>query len=133
MNVEVRELTQEELASIIKELVTEAEKYPVEARFILKLDISRRVSGCGYMYNYGQDYEVLLGEADIVILGQEEYDCEEREEIAIIPKTTPTVVALHEWDEHPGSKDTLTLYVFDGKAWRSMTVQVPKSFSLYHV
>ena len=124
--IEIKELSEEEIISLVKEILGNREKYQEEAKLILLLDdLEMRYPGCGYVYNYGYELKIIVGEADILVLKREEnYDCTSREKIAVIPKTVPTALLLLEWDESPGAKNTLTIYVFSGE-WRSLSLNLP--------
>ena len=130
IEIETKELTEKEIVSLVSEILSNKEKYQQEAKYLLKLELERRISGCGYVYLFGYDFKIL-GEADVVRLKYEEsYDCTIHEEVVIIPKTVPTIVIEHQYDEQPATKDKLTVHVFDGESWRSMRLTVAKPIRL---
>jgi hypothetical protein len=129
--IEIRELSEEEIMSLVSNILSNKERYKEEAKYILELNLETRIAGCGYVYLYGQDIQKLLGEADILILERrEDYDCTLREKIVVIPKSVPVVILEEEWDDYPEAKNKLTIHVFNGEDWRSMSITVPKWFRL---
>jgi len=123
---QTRELGEEEIARLINEVLQEPEKYEEEARLILKLVLNSRRSGCGYIYLYREDMEVLEGSVDTITLSKSEYNCDVEEEVAIVPKTVPVVLKITYLDTNPEVGDYIQYYVFDGKGWRSVKVILPK-------
>jgi hypothetical protein len=121
VKVETKEITPE----MVRELVEKAS--PTEWKYLMKLKLSRRVSGCGWVYKYGWDLQTLWGNVDIVKLREKEYhDCTIESELLLIPKTVPVVVMLSEWNDDPQVKDTVTTYVFTIDGWKSVETEVPK-------
>jgi hypothetical protein len=111
-------------AEILEKLLSEAK--PEEWRYILKLKLSERIAGCGYIYRYGWNIEVLQGEAEIVTIRRKEhYDCTVETDLLVIPKTVPTVVKLLEWDTDPEVGNTETIYIMTEWGWRSVSTKVP--------
>jgi hypothetical protein len=130
VEIEKSELTEEKIASLVNEILRNKEKYAIESKLILVLELEERYTGCGYVYLWG-DRIKIIGSADTIILEEKDtYDCLSRSRIAIIPKMVPTIVLKHHYDDAPGTRNTLTLYVFDGSSWNSMIINVPKDFSL---
>jgi hypothetical protein len=126
------ELSEEMIAQLVREVLTQKEKYQSEVKYILLLNLETRHEGCGYVYNYFSDYAVFMGDAQIVTLDVEEsHDCTARQRVAIIPQSVPTVVLQHDHDDQPSIKDKLVIYVFDGAEWKSIAISVPKHFRLY--
>jgi hypothetical protein len=109
----------------IKELVEKAT--PTEWKYLLKLKLERRISGCGWVYKYGWDIKILHGEVEMVTLNKREHhDCTIETEMLLVPKTIPAVVLLSEWNDDPQVKDTVTTYVFTSDGWKSIETEVPK-------
>ncbi|MCI4407826.1 MAG: hypothetical protein JHC26_01950 [Thermofilum sp.] len=122
---EVKELTEEQVANLIKEILNNKEKFSSEARLILTLRFERR-RGCGYIYDFDYDFSVSVGEADIVTLQRNEFsDCSIEEKIAVIPRTVPVVLITTEWDESPNGKNVLSVHLFDGSEWKATSIKLP--------
>jgi len=122
--MEVKEIDEETLANLIKEILESPEKYQSEAKYLLTLHFERR-RGCGYVYDYDYDIATVFGEADIVTLQRNERtDCSEEEKLVVIPKTVPVVLVTTEWDESPHGRNILTIYAFDGNEWKSMALRL---------
>jgi hypothetical protein len=129
--IEKRELSEEEVAELVKEIILQKEKYQPEYQYILILELETRHEGCGYVYNYFSDYAIFMGEAQRVTLDVEEtYDCVTRQRVAIIPQSVPVVIIQHNHDDQPTIKDRLIIHVFDGESWKSLVINVPKHFRL---
>ena len=119
---EVKEITPEQFANMINEIITHPEKYPTEAKLILILETWNRQ---GPAYVDFAKYEVLDGEVDEVELeyrcNSYPYPCFRR--VAIIPKTTTVVV---KWYSYTDTTDPPTerevIHVFTGKEWKRVDV-----------
>jgi hypothetical protein len=109
----------------IKKLIEQAS--PIEFKYLLKLRLERRRGGCGYVYLFWTDAEVIYGDADVITL--DKYyadDCTWFEDILIVPKTVPTIVLLKHHDDDPEYSDYNDIYVFDRDGWKSVRVWIPK-------
>jgi len=124
--LKARELTEEEIKGLVDEILQNPDRYQTEAKLILKLKTDFRRRGCGYRYLYSNDYKVLYGEVDEVVLYRSEFNCDVSEDVAIIPKTVPVVVLQRHHDDNPDTNDYATLYVFTGSEWKSMKFPIPK-------
>jgi len=124
--LKVENLSEEEIRRLVNDILENPEKYKTEAKFILKLDISFRKGGCGYVYLYDNDYIILRGVIDEVILYRSEFNCDVSEEVVVIPKTVPVIIMQRHHDDNPEVVDWVTVYVFTGKEWKSITFEVPK-------
>jgi len=111
----------------VVELIKEATKSGgEEAKLILMLELSGRYGGCGWRYLWSSRIVQLLGEVEVVELKYDDVpsECLRHAKVAIIPRTVPAIIAVYHEDEDPECSNTLTLYVFDGKAWKSMTIDL---------
>ena len=115
---EVKEITPEQFANMINEIITHPEKYPTEAKLILILETWNRQ---GPAYTDYAEFTVLDGEVDEVEL---DYRCESYpypcfRKVALIPKTTTVVVKWYSYtDTTDPPSEQLTIYVFTGKEWK---------------
>ena len=119
-------LEEEKLREMVKDILQNPEKYPVESRLILKIRREGRRSGCGYRYLYKNDYKVLDGEVQEVELDVGEYDCNWFEDVAIIPLTVPVIIMERYHDDDPQISDYVIIHVFGVDGWRRLKVFVPK-------
>jgi len=117
-------ISEEILNKIVGDIVQNPEKYPTEARLILKIRREGRRGGCGYVYLYKNDYEILKGEVQEVVLSYGEHDCNWFEDVAIIPQTVPVVVMEKYHDEDPQVRDYITIHVFGVDGWKSVRVAI---------
>jgi hypothetical protein len=117
-------ISEETLNKIVSDIVQNPEKYPTEARLILKIRREGRRGGCGYVYLYKNDYEILKGEVQEVVLSYGEQDCNWFEDVAIIPQTVPVVVMEKYHDEDPQVHDYITIHVFGVDGWKSVSVAI---------
>ena len=116
-------LTEKEVAEIIRKVIEEGKE---EAKLILTIELHNRTRGCGYVYLYRTDLEIIEGSVDIVVLEKREYNCDVTENIAVIPKSVPAAVRVTYIDESPEVGNSATYYIFDGKSWKSIEVPLPK-------
>jgi hypothetical protein len=126
MEIQTQILTEEEIKRLIDEILKNPEKYPIEAKMLLKLNVSFRKGGCGWVYRYSNDYQVLYGDVDEVEILNSEYNCDVMREIVIIPKSVPVVILQKHHDDNPEVNDYITLHVFTGFEWRVLEFIVPK-------
>jgi hypothetical protein len=124
--IEVEQLDEETMKTLINNLLKEQDKFKKEANLILVIRRDGRRSGCGYVYLYKNDYEVVVGEVQEVVLNSEERDCDWFENVAIIPLTVPVVIMEKYHDDDPQVHDYITIHVFGVDGWRSLKVFVPK-------
>jgi hypothetical protein len=125
--IQIRELKEEELKKIIKQILSSPDKFEEEAKLILKLSLANRYVGCSYVYLYQSEAKIILGEVDKVILEEKWYDeCSVGIEVAYIPKTIPVILTYKYHDDNPMVEDFIKIYVFTGDAWKSTTIYVPK-------
>ena len=118
---EIKPLSKEELAELIKKVIENPEKYPEEAKLILILEITN-VDGSAVVVE--ESYEVLYGCVEEVILEEYEPDTVPRtkeKKIALIPKRVPTIVLFrHKTDSVNESYAYSVIYVFTGEKWVSV-------------
>jgi len=117
--MEVREISKEELAKIVKEVM---EKGEWESRFLLILDTQSRPGG---MFCDRTDYQVLYGEVEEVELDSyENYPHASGTTWLIIPKTVPVVIRYWHRDDLSGSwHEWQRIYVFTKEGWKSIEVK----------
>jgi len=111
---------------LINEVMQKPEEYKEEAKLILTIELHNRTSGCGYVYLYREDLEIIEGSADIVTLEKREYNCDVIENVAVIPKSVPVLIKVVYRDEDPEVGDYIQYYVFTPNGWRSVKVILPK-------
>jgi len=119
-------LDEDKLREMVKDILQNPEKYQVESRLILKIRREGRRGGCGYRYLYKDDYKVLDGDVQEVVLDYGEYDCNWFEDVAIIPLTVPVVILEYYHDDYPQVMDYAIVHVFGSDGWKSIKVAVPK-------
>ena len=118
---EVSELTPEEIRKLIEKAS------PTEWKYILKLTLEKRKGGCGYVYRWWSDINVLCGDADIVKLSRNDFDeCTWEEEILIVPRTTPTIVLKTFRSDEPRDQNYINVFIFDRDGWKSVRAEIPK-------
>jgi hypothetical protein len=119
--LEVKELTPEEIRKLIEKATH------IENKYLLKLILERRKSGCGYVYRWWSDINVLCGDVDIVKLSRNDFDeCTWEEEILIVPRSTPTIVIKAYRSDEPRDQNYIDVFIFDRDGWRSVRAEVPK-------
>jgi hypothetical protein len=124
--IEVKELSEEQIKRLVSEILSNPHKYETEAKFLLKLKTDFRKGGCGYVYLYSYSYKVLYGDIDEVILHRDEFDCDVSEEVLVIPKTVPVVLLYTYHDDDPNVRDYCKVLVFTGSEWKSIEFNIPK-------
>ena len=124
--IEVKELTEEEIKNIVSDILKNPDKYPIEAKMLLKFRTDFRRGGCGWVYLYSNDFEVLYGEVDEVVIYRKAFDCDVNEDVLIIPKSVPVVILQKHHDDNPEIPDRITIYVFTPDGWKSIEFPVPK-------
>jgi len=121
LELEPRELTPE----MIKELVEKAS--PTDFKYLLKLRLGKRKSGCGYVYRWWSNIETLYGDAEIFKLSEIYFDeCTWEEEILVIPKTVPVVIMNEFRSDEPRDTNFTEIFVFTSDGWKSVRVDIPK-------
>jgi len=126
LDIEVKYLDEETMKNLVKNILREQDKFQREANLILVLKREGRRSGCGYVYLYKNDYEVLEGEVIEVTLDYGEYDCNWFEDVAIIPKTVPVIIVERYHNDEPEVSDYINVHVFGSDGWKGIRVFVPK-------
>jgi len=96
----------------------------LEEEKVLILELCSRVHGCGYRYRYKEYLEIVEGDADVITIETSEHDCTITERISIIPKSVPVVVKVVHEDKNPEVGDYIQYYIYNGKAWRSVEVEL---------
>jgi hypothetical protein len=119
-------IDEETLRSLVKDILKEPDKYPTEAKLILAVKREGRRPGCGYRYLYKNDYKILEGEVQEVVLKYGEHDCNWFEDVAIIPTTVPVILVEYYHDDNPEVSDYINVHIFGSDGWRSVKVYVPK-------
>jgi hypothetical protein len=124
--IEVKELSKEQIKKLVSGILSNPHKYEDEARFILKLRTDYRRGGCGYIYLYSYSYKVLYGDVDEVLIYRSESGCNVNEDRVIIPKTVPVVLLYTYHDDDPNVRDYCRVIVFTGSEWKSVEFNIPK-------
>ena len=117
------ELSGEELAKIVQEVLQNPQKYQSEAKILLKLSIWYRQ---GSAYIDEANYTIVFGEVDEVTLREWDagYPYAKGRDVVLIPKSVPTVVIYEEvWDFGEDRGRSVTVYVFTGSNWVSVSIQ----------
>ena len=112
-----------DIAELIKQAIEGGRE---EAKLILTLDVSMRYPGCGWRYLWKTEVALLLGDAEVIELQYDDNDSECRVDakIAVIPRAVPTILAEYYEDGDPSVSNHLTLHIFDGRGWKSITVDL---------
>jgi hypothetical protein len=106
--VEIRVLP-EEVREIVKDILRNPEKYPSEAKFILRLwEIDRNVCHASHWVVEGEVMRMLL---------HEDRDRGERE-YAILPLTVPAILE----EEYNCEEKHNYIHVFTAEGWKSVRV-----------
>jgi hypothetical protein len=119
--MEIERITPEE----IKKLVEKANE--IEMKYLLLLRVEGRTGGCGYLYTYNEEVEVIYGKAVMVTLeSSRPEECLWREKILVIPFTIPTVVVKRYRDKNPQITNTDTFFILTSEGWKHLEVEIPK-------
>jgi len=121
--IQTREITEDDLKQIIENVLKEGRE---ESKYILILEIRNRDVGCGYIYLYKEEIELIEGNVEMVELDDLYFNCEEVKKYAIIPKTLPVVLKLTHIDQNPTFNDYIEYHVFTIDGWKKIFVQIPK-------
>ena len=97
-----------------------------EMKYMLVLELEGRSGGCGYVYLYNDEIDVIYGKVELVTLESSTYDCEWKERLLVIPFEVPTVVVRRYRDDNPEISDFDEFYIFTAEGWKSVRVEVPK-------
>ena len=98
-----------------------------ELKYLLLITREERVGGCGYLYLYSTEVDVVYGDTELVTLERKNIsECEWREKILAIPKTIPTIVRVSYRDDNPEISDFDEFFIFTSEGWKSLRVEVPK-------
>jgi hypothetical protein len=101
---------------IISKLIEQAKE--IEWKYLLKLRVERRFSGCGYRYLFDEKLKVIYGDAKILVLNEYEENCTETKEVLVIPMSVPTVVVFQHFDDDPTVGDYMDIYIFTDTGWK---------------
>ena len=115
-----RRITPEEIEYLIRKA------NEIETKYLLIVELIGRRGGCGHLYLYDEEIEVIYGKAKFVTLERENSDCEWREKILVIPFEVPTIIKVSYRDDNPEVTNTDTFYIFTSEGWKSIRVEVPK-------
>jgi len=112
-----------DVARLIKEVIEQGKE---ESKLILTIDVSRRYPGCGWVYLWREYVLKLLGEVEVIELQYSDNSdmCQKDAKVAIIPLSVPIILAKYSEDDDPNASNELTIFIFDGKSWRSVTVDL---------
>jgi hypothetical protein len=121
--IKIEELTEEQIARLINEILQEPSKYKEEAKLLLTLSVWRRQ---GEAFVDEADYKIVFGEAEEIVLRRWNagYPYPKGKDIALIPKSIPTVVVYEKiWDYETERGRAITVYVFTGSNWVAVSIQ----------
>jgi len=97
-----------------------------EMKYMLVLELEGRSGGCGYVYLYNDEIDVIYGKAELVTLERKNIRCEWQERLLVIPLKVPTIIIRSYRDENPEVSDYDEFYIFTSEGWKSVRVEVPK-------
>ena len=99
----------------------------VELKYLLILQLQGRRGGCGHLYLYDTEIEIIHGKAELVTLEREYVnECEWKERLLVIPLEISTIVKVSFRDDNPEVSDFDEYYIFTAEGWKSLRVEVPK-------
>jgi hypothetical protein len=116
--IENRELTEEELKNIIKDILANPSRYPEESRLLLRIVEDVRPGGGFTRY---RSYKLIYGKVEDVVLSEyEDYPYSHEVEHVLIPKTKYVVILERYYDETANPTiERAYLHVFSSKTgWR---------------
>jgi hypothetical protein len=119
---QVEPVTEENLVKLVEEVVKNPEKYSTEAKLLLVLKEWKR-QGSAYIDDLR--YEVVYGEVEEVTLSyfDEGYPHRKGREVAIIPKTVPTIVrVVYRTNTVDPPIYSEVIYVFTKDGWKRVDV-----------
>jgi len=125
MAIEVSDLKEEELASLVKDIIKNPDKYSEEAKFILVIDTYNTQ---GALVNCWKDYDIILGDAKEVLLEKSSEPgppSHYETKYAIVPLSKPVVIRVQEKRYVERSEDSYSesLYIFTGEKWVRVDVK----------
>ncbi len=109
-----QELDEEELKSLIRDILKNPDKYPEESKLILRLTEDIRPGDSFSRYNR---FEILYGDVEKIELSRiEDYPYTDATEYALIPRTNVAVLMEESYDETRNPpEEHKTLHVFTSK------------------
>jgi hypothetical protein len=112
----VREIKPEELKRLLEKAT------PAETKYILFLGTQNRP---GSSFSEYEDFEVILGEAEVVELGRHySYPHYNTADYMLIPKTVPTIIRWwHRWDFGNDRGYEETIFIFTSDGWKEVEVK----------
>jgi len=120
-SISERKITPEEIDQLLRKA------NEIETKYLLLLELEGRTGGCGYLYTYDSEVEIIHGKAELVTLEREYInECEWRKRLLVIPYTVSTVVVKKYRDKNPEVPNRDTFYIFTSEGWKSLEVEVPK-------
>jgi len=96
-----------------------------ELKYLLIVELEGRTGGCGYLYTYDSEVEIIHGKAELVVLERSRYDCEWEERLLVIPFQVPTIVKVSYRNNNPQATNYDEFYIFTPDGWKSIRVEVP--------
>ena len=114
-----RKITSEEIEYLIRKASD------TELKYLLIVKLIGRSGGCGYLYTYDEEIEVIYGKAELVVLERSRYDCEWEERLLVIPFQVPTIVKVSYRNNNPQATNYDEFYIFTPDGWKSIRVEVP--------
>jgi hypothetical protein len=121
--IKVRELSEEELAKLVQEVLQNPQNYPTEAKLLLRLSVWRRQ---GEAYIDDAYYDIVFGDAESIIVKEWDagYPYAKGKDVVLIPKSVPTIVVYEKvWDFETDRGRSITVYIFTGNNWVSVPIQ----------
>lgn len=119
--IDKRELTEDDIKKILKELKERPYMFEREAKYILFINCNNRPS---QSYIEMEEFNIVYGNADVVELEHVyHYPTTNMRKYAVIPKTVPTIALFRHYDDLHGDPNKYCLIcVFNGKEWVSVKV-----------
>jgi hypothetical protein len=105
---------EETIKKLVGEILKDPDKYPEEAKLLLKLSVWHRQ---GPSYTDEADYEILKGEVKEITLREwdEGYPHRRGKDIVLVPLEMPTVILYKQKDETSTKRKVYVLQVRAGK------------------
>jgi len=122
METDIRELDEETIRNLVKQILSNPEKYPTESKMILVIETWTRQ---GPSFSDFQRYRVLEGEVNEIILEErdEGYPYRFHRKFAIIPMTLPVIIEVESYDETSTPiRSSKSIYVFTTDGWKTVRI-----------
>jgi hypothetical protein len=114
--------TQIQIQELVNDIISNPEKYPMEAKYLLRL---QRWIRQGSAFDDKAVFEVAFGEVDVIVLKEwdEGYPYRKGEDVVLIPRTVPVVVVWKNyWDYGTERGTKQSIYVFTGSEWKRIDI-----------